>query len=138
MSHRTNPHRKPGSSAAANPRAAKSERKDKPQDKPGKPGAGSSPAREASRETTPRASPSPRDTAAGNDSDALQGEGNYTAARRYDEDVRDFVSSGRVEEAARGAAPRNADEERAMGQAEEAGRAHAKEEDPSVPRDYRR
>ena len=75
-----------------------------------------------------------RDTPAeaSSDSDALQGEGNYTAARRYDQSATDFANSGRVDEAARRARPGSSDEERALEAAEEQGRSHAKDEDPSV------
>ena len=44
-----------------------------------------------------------------------------------------FVQSGRVTEAARKAAPRDANEQQQMQQAEEAAKAHAKDEDPTVP-----
>lgn len=57
---------------------------------------------------------------------ALQGEGNYTAARRHRESVENFVDSGKVEDAARDAAPQDPTEQREMQQAEEAGRARAK------------
>ena len=42
------------------------------------------------------------------DDPALQGEGNYTAARRHRQSVKDFVESGDVERAAREAAPDSA------------------------------
>jgi hypothetical protein len=60
----------------------------------------------------------------------VQGEGDYEAARRYDSDQREFVRSGRVEEAARDARPTNSREESDMRQAEEEGRSHSKGEDP--------
>lgn len=60
------------------------------------------------------------------DDPALQGEGNYTAARRHRESVEHFVDAGKVEEAARDAAPQDATEQRDLQQAEEAGRARAK------------
>lgn len=60
------------------------------------------------------------------DDPALQGEGNYTAARRHRESAEQFVDSGKVEEAARDAAPQDPAEQREMQQAEEAGRARAK------------
>lgn len=56
----------------------------------------------------------------------LQGEGNYTAGRRYDKAQKDFVQSGQVEEAARRAAPRTEEEREAMKKAEEEGRRHAR------------
>jgi hypothetical protein len=66
--------------------------------------------------------------------DAVQGEGNYEAARRYDEAQKRFVDSGRVDEAAEQAAPKSEAEAEALRRAEEAGKAHAKEEDPDVER----
>lgn len=56
----------------------------------------------------------------------LQGEGNYTAAKEYNDATRNFAKSGKVKEAAENAAPKNPDEERSMIEAEEEGRAHAK------------
>lgn len=56
----------------------------------------------------------------------VQGEGDYDSARKYNADTREFIDSGRVEQAARDAAPRNADERQAMRKAEEEGRSHAK------------
>lgn len=56
----------------------------------------------------------------------LQGEGNYTAARRHRKSVERFVDSGDVERAARDAAPASDEEARELREAEEAGRAHAR------------
>lgn len=56
----------------------------------------------------------------------LQGEGNYTAAQEYDEATRKFIKAGKVAEAVENAAPKNAQEEREMLEAEEKGRSHAK------------
>ncbi len=56
----------------------------------------------------------------------LQGEGNYTAAKEYDDATRSFIKKGKVDEAARNAAPKNDREAREMLEAEEKGRAHAK------------
>lgn len=56
----------------------------------------------------------------------LQGEGNYTAAKEYDDATHNFIKVGKVKEAARNAAPKNAKEEREMLEAEEKGRSHAK------------
>lgn len=56
----------------------------------------------------------------------LQGEGNYDAARRFRKAEEKFVGSGRVDEAAREAAPRSKDEARQMEDAEREGRSHAK------------
>lgn len=58
--------------------------------------------------------------------DELQGEGNYTAAKEYDEATQAFIKSGKVKDAAANAAPKNAADAREMLEAEEKGRAHAK------------
>lgn len=60
------------------------------------------------------------------DDPPLQGEGNNTATRRYRKSVEAFVSSGKVKEAARDAAPRDEGEARELKQAEEAGLSHAR------------
>jgi hypothetical protein len=62
----------------------------------------------------------------------VQGEGNYTAAKEYDDAQREFVKSGRVEQAARDAAPRSPEEAEQMKAAEREGRSHAKDEDPQL------
>ena len=64
----------------------------------------------------------------------VQGEGNYKAAKEYDEAQRKFVKSDKVEAAARDAKPKSKAEAEEMQRAEEAGRRHAKEEDPAVKR----
>ncbi len=64
----------------------------------------------------------------------VQGEGNYTAAREYDEAQRKFVESGRVEDAAHKAAPKSPEEAEEMKRAEQEGKRHAKEEDPALRR----
>ena len=56
----------------------------------------------------------------------LQGEGDSESARRYDADVKQFVESGKVEQAARQAAPKDAREQQEMQRAEEVGKAKAK------------
>ena len=62
--------------------------------------------------------------------DEVQGEGNYDAARRYNEATREHVRSHDVEREAREAEPTNADEARDMERAEQKGRSRASEEDP--------
>jgi hypothetical protein len=57
---------------------------------------------------------------------ALQGEGNYTAARRYRKSVEKFVEAGKVAPAAHEAAPDDARQARELQEAEAAGRAHAR------------
>ena len=61
----------------------------------------------------------------------VQGEGDYASTKKYDQDVRDFVESGRVEQAVKDAAPRDAQEHADMHNAEAKGRARAKGDDKS-------
>jgi hypothetical protein len=56
----------------------------------------------------------------------IEGEGNYTAARRHRKSVEDFVEDGRVEEAAQDAAPDSAEQADELRQAEDEGRSHAR------------
>jgi len=58
--------------------------------------------------------------------DNVHGEGNYEASRQYNRATKEFVESGRVEEAARDAAPRSPEEARAMREAEQAALLRAK------------
>ena len=74
----------------------------------------------------PADSNGPTPTPAPDADPALQGEGNYTAARRHRESVEHFVESGQVDDAAREAAPHNPREAQEMKEAEAAGRARAK------------
>jgi hypothetical protein len=69
--------------------------------------------------------------------DKVQGEGDYESARRFNRAERQFVKSGKVEDAARRAAPCNAKEEAELKAAERAGRSRAKELDPADTRNYR-
>jgi hypothetical protein len=62
------------------------------------------------------------------------GEGNYKASREYNEATRQFVESGRVDEAARDAQPRNPEEREELRRAEKAGRRRSKGEDPALHR----
>jgi len=62
----------------------------------------------------------------------VQGEGNYEAAKEYDDAQRKFVQSGKVDAAAQAAKPKSPEEAEEMKRAEEIGRSHAKEEDPAV------
>ncbi len=65
----------------------------------------------------------------------IQGEGDREAAREYNESTRQFVESGKVEDAAERAGDQDpAEAERA----ERAGIDRAKEKDPAVRRDYRK
>ncbi|MGZ8211040.1 MAG: hypothetical protein ACXWUH_11070 [Burkholderiales bacterium] len=56
------------------------------------------------------------------------GEGNYKATRDYNERTKDFVESGKVDEAADKAKPKNEQEARDMREAEEAGKSRSKGE----------
>jgi len=56
----------------------------------------------------------------------VQGEGNYAAAREFDQAQTKFVASGKVPAAAAAAAPRSEAEQREMTDAEEAGKRRAK------------
>lgn len=58
--------------------------------------------------------------------DGVQGEGNYAAAREFNEAERKFVESGKVSAAARAAAPTTEAERQAMLAAEKAGKRRAK------------
>ena len=60
----------------------------------------------------------------------VQGEGDYEAARRYNDSAREFLHSADVEQAARDAAPDSVAEATELERAETAGRSRAKEEDP--------
>jgi hypothetical protein len=62
------------------------------------------------------------------------GEGNYKASRQYNDATKKFVESGKVEEAAREAAPQTEIEAAQLASAEAEGRRRAKEEDPALHR----
>ena len=62
--------------------------------------------------------------------DKVEGEGSYTGSKDYNERTRKFTESGKVEEAARDAEPKNEAEKHAMQKAERIGKEHAKAEDP--------
>lgn len=62
----------------------------------------------------------------------VYGEGNYEASRQYNEATKKFVQSGRVEAAARDAAPASPQEAAEMKQAEQAALLRAKEKAPPV------
>jgi hypothetical protein len=68
----------------------------------------------------------------------LQGEGNYDAAKAFDDAQKKFVDQGKAEQAARDAAPKNDKEQEELERAEREGRQHAKDEDPQLKRGARR
>jgi hypothetical protein len=57
---------------------------------------------------------------------SMQGEGNYSAGRRYDKAQQEFVKSGQVDEAARKSAPRSPDERAEMQESEQEGLRHTR------------
>jgi hypothetical protein len=59
--------------------------------------------------------------------DKEHGEGNYKASREYNDATKKFVESGKVDEAAAKAKPKNEREARELKQAEEIGKSHAKD-----------
>ena len=61
-----------------------------------------------------------------------QGEGDKESARHFDEAQHQFARSGKVDAAARQAAPRDDREAKEMQQAEQAGKSHSKGEDPEA------
>jgi hypothetical protein len=63
--------------------------------------------------------------------DKLQGEGNYDAARRYRENLTDFVKRTDVEELARKGQPLSPKDAREAALAEESARARSKGDDPA-------
>jgi hypothetical protein len=67
----------------------------------------------------------------------LQGEGNYDAAKAFDQAEEKFVKSGKVERAARDAEPKTPEEKEEMERAEQAGKRKAKEEDPALKRPFK-
>src|SRR5262245_61739203 len=65
--------------------------------------------------------------------EAMQGEGNYEAAREFDVAERKFVQSGKVDAAARAAAPKSDAEGQQLLEAEAEARSRAKEDYPPPP-----
>jgi hypothetical protein len=72
--------------------------------------------------------PSPADKVQG---DAVQGEGNYEAARRYREGVNEFLAHADVADIAHKAAPNSALEARELALAAEKGQLRSKGDDPA-------
>jgi len=60
----------------------------------------------------------------------VQGEGDYEAARRYREEVKEYLEHSNVDERARAAKPDSAKQERELALAEEQGKTRSKGEDP--------
>ena len=66
------------------------------------------------------------------DKDKVEGEGSYSGTREYNERTRKFVDAGKVDEAAREAAPQSEEEAHAMKKAERVGKQRARGEDPAL------
>lgn len=66
--------------------------------------------------------------------DKIHGEGNYKAAKEFDDAEAAFVKWGRVEEAAGAAAPKSPAEAAELAKAEEVATSRAKGEDPALRR----
>jgi hypothetical protein len=64
--------------------------------------------------------------------DKVEGEGSYTGSKDYNERTKKFVDSGKVDDAARNAEPKNEEERQAMQKAERVGKERAKDEDPAL------
>ncbi len=64
--------------------------------------------------------------------DEVKGEGDYKAAREFDEAERKFVQSGKLDEAVSSAPPTSEAEKTDMEEAEKRARRRAKEEDPAL------
>jgi hypothetical protein len=65
--------------------------------------------------------------------DNVQGEGDYEAAGRYREQVKDFVSRADIDALAREAAPTSAKQARDLALAEDSGRDRSKGDDAADP-----
>jgi len=59
--------------------------------------------------------------------DKEHGEGNYKASKEYNDATKKFVESGKVDEAAQKAKPKNQQEAQEMERAEQEGKSHAKD-----------
>jgi hypothetical protein len=64
--------------------------------------------------------------------DKVEGEGSYSGSKDYNERTKKFVDSGKVDQAAKDAKPKNEQEAHEMQKAERMGKERAKEEDPAL------
>ena len=64
--------------------------------------------------------------------DKVEGEGSYSGTKDYNERTKKFVDSGKVDQAAREAEPKDEAEKHAMQKAERLGKKRAKGEDPAL------
>lgn len=65
-------------------------------------------------------------------SGGVEGEGSYTGTRDYNQRTKKFIESGKVDEAARQAAPQSEEEAHQMHKAERIGKQRARGEDPAL------
>jgi hypothetical protein len=65
------------------------------------------------------------------ETDNIQGEGDYEAADRYREGVRDFIKSSDIEKLAENAEPQSPTEIQDLARAEKSGRSRSKGDDPA-------
>ena len=79
---------------------------------------------------TPPNGNEPLSPGSGSPHSQVQGEGNYEAARRYREEVKEYLEHSNVDERARAAKPDSAKQERELALAEEQGKSRSKGEDP--------
>ena len=84
------------------------------------------PQRDPRPDTVPHPGPEPKPGYG-----SVQGEGDYEAARRHRDGLESFVKSGRVDDAARDAAPETPLEQAELFEAERIGESHSKGEDPA-------
>jgi hypothetical protein len=85
----------------------------------------------------PNRSTRPQSRSAGRTAEKNEGEGNRTAARKYNDATRRFVQSGRVEESGEQAKSAiQGDEKGELERAEKAGKNKIREEDPAVERKF--
>lgn len=85
------------------------------------------------RNTAPNAAPDTTRSAEPGGADprgTVQGEGDYQAAHRYREEVKEFLQNADVEELARAAVPDTAKQERELALAEEDAKGRSKGDDP--------
>jgi len=84
----------------------------------------------------PQNPPSPPDSntpltpGSGGPHSQVQGEGDYEAARRYRDEVKEYLERSDVDERARAAKPDSAKQERELALAEEQGKTRSKGDDP--------
>lgn len=74
----------------------------------------------------------PKDQKKGGAQGGVEGEGSYSGTKDYNERTKDFVDSGKVDEAARNAKPQSEEEAHQMHKAERVGKQRARGEDPAL------